>query len=235
MVFRLFVGRESRCAGDGACQRRLHDSKRAGFGYRATARAMVVGVPEPTGDTPMVRESRKGTSSISTVPRFQHPEEKELPRPAVLRVRAGNIPEILRKLTRWVLWDLEQRHGKWTKVPYQLDGRRASSTDPQQWATFDRVLKAYRGGRWDGIGFVFAADDDIVGVDLDHCRDARTGVVEPWAQEIIDTLNSYTELSPSGCGIHIFVKAEFRSTVNRKGMVEIYCKGRYFTVTGHAL
>ena len=83
-----------------------------------------------------------------------------------------------------------------------------------------------------GIGFVFTADDPFVGVDLDHCRDPETGEVEPWAQEIVDELDSYTEVSPSKTGLHSIVNGKLPPGGRRKGRVEMYEAGRYFTVTG---
>jgi primase-polymerase (primpol)-like protein len=155
--------------------------------------------------------------------------------PKPLRVRAQNIPQTLRVKDRWVLWQYQYREGKWTKVPQQPNGRNASTTDANTWSPLVRVLQIYRAGGYDGIGFVVTEEDEIVGVDLDHCRDPKSGAMEPWAHDIIDRLDSYTELSPSGTGIRIFVTAHFRSSSNRKGGVEIYAKGRYFTVTGQVL
>ena len=83
------------------------------------------------------------------------------------------------------------------------------------------------------MGFVFTYDDPFVGIDLDKCRDAETGKTEDWAQKVIDDLNSYTEISPSGTGYHIIVKGKMpEDGANRKGRLEVYEKGRYFTVTG---
>ena len=156
-------------------------------------------------------------------------------RPKALPVRVKNIPACLRNKKRWLLWEFAWREGRWTKVPYAPSGSRASTTNPATWFSLPPVLEAYRTGSWDGIGFVLTGSDDIVGVDLDRCRDARTGTIEPWAQEIIDRLNSYTEISPSGTGVHIFVLATFRGPRNRRGQVEIYASERYFAITGHAL
>jgi putative DNA primase/helicase len=86
-----------------------------------------------------------------------------------------------------------------------------------------------------GVGFVFAEDDPFAGIDLDHCRDSETGAVAPWAQKIVDALDSYTEVSPSGTGLHIFVKATLPGRNNRKGPVEMYESRRYFTLTGNHL
>ena len=142
----------------------------------------------------------------------------------------------IRDLKQWVCWCLEERDGKLTKVPYSpLTGRRASSTNPETWADYSEAVSAYKEHGFDGVGFVFTKEDDFVGVDLDHCLDSKTGEVEPWAREIIGELDSYTEVSPSGSGVHILLRATLPDGRNRKGLVEIYSHGRYFTVTGKHL
>ena len=72
-----------------------------------------------------------------------------------------------------------------------------------------------------------------VGIDLDKCRDPETGKIEPWAEAIIRELDSYTELSPSGRGFHIWVRGTLPQGPRRAGRVEMYDNGRYFTVTGN--
>jgi hypothetical protein len=96
----------------------------------------------------------------------------------------------------------------------------------------------------DGIGFMFAETDPYVGIDLDKCCDRGTGVLEGWARRIVERLNSYTELSPSGTGVHIILRASLLATVeklgreeiqHKSGSIEIYDRDRYFTVTGRHL
>jgi putative DNA primase/helicase len=139
-------------------------------------------------------------------------------------------------LRHWVCWQLEARDGKPTKVPYSpTTGERASSTDPKTWASHSEAVRACRERSYSGVGFVFTAEDDFAGVDLDGCLDPKTGEIETWAQELIEELNSYTEISPSGIGLHILVKAQLPPGRNRKGRIEFYDRGRYFTVTGQHL
>ena len=69
-------------------------------------------------------------------------------------------------------------------------------------------------------------------MDLDHCRNAETGEVEPWATEIVEELDSYTEVSPSGDGLHIIIQGKLPSGRRRKGNIEMYDSVRYFTMTG---
>lgn len=142
----------------------------------------------------------------------------------------------LKQRSQWVCWRLEERDGKTTKIPYDPStGRRASSTDPATWGTYDQAVAGCKRYGCTGIGFVFSEADPYVGVDLDHCRNAETGELEAWAQELIADLNSYAELSPSRTGVHIFVRGQQVGERNRAGQIEVYARGRYFTWTGHHL
>jgi hypothetical protein len=142
----------------------------------------------------------------------------------------------IRDLRQWLCWRTEERDGKPTKVPYSpLTGRRADSTDSKTWASYKEAVKAYREHGYRGIGFVFTPEDDLCGVDMDGCLDPATGEIEVWAQEIIEELDSYTEISPSGTGVHILVRGELPPGRNRRGEFEAYDRARYFTITGKHL
>lgn len=147
-----------------------------------------------------------------------------------------NVPAELRALDQWVGWRWEEREGKRTKPPYIPDGsRKASCDDPSTWASFEAVCGGVDTGELDGIGFQVKEGDRYVGIDLDHCRDPETHTIEPWAQDLIESYNSYTEVSPSGAGIRIFIKGEKPGKRCRQGRVEIYNRDRYLTVTGQHL
>jgi len=142
----------------------------------------------------------------------------------------------IRDLRQWLCWRLEEREGELTKMPYSpLTGKKGDSTDPQTWASFSTAVSARREHGYDGIGFVFTPEDDLCGVDLDKCLDSETGEIESWAWKIIEELDSYTEISPSGTGVHILVRGELPAGRNRKGRFEAYDRSRYFTVTGKHL
>ncbi len=148
----------------------------------------------------------------------------------------GRIPAELTAARQWVCWRRELRGGKPTKIPYIADtgNRKASSTDPATWRTFDDACK--HAARFDGIGFVFSADDPYCGIDLDHAVDTDTGEVHADALAILRDFPSYTEQSPSGSGLHILCRATLAGTGTKKphgGIeVEMYDRKRYFTVTG---
>lgn len=150
------------------------------------------------------------------------------------------IPLELRERPQWVCWRLEERDSKPTKVPYSpATGQRASSTDRRSWAAWLDAVSALGkpGGldEYDGIGFVFSPDDPYVGIDLDHCRNPGTGEIQEWAAAIIRQLNGYAEVSPSGTGVHIIVRGSLPEGGRRKGQIEMYDRGRYFTVTGRVI
>jgi hypothetical protein len=143
------------------------------------------------------------------------------------------IPSDLKAHPHWVLWRTEQRDGKPTKVPYSatLAGR-AACDRPSTWTSFGQALARFNEGGYDGLGFVFTKQTGFVGVDLDKCLNRETGQLSAEASVIVQTLNSYTERSPSGAGLHVILRGAVPPGGNRKGQIEIYDHGRYFTVTG---
>lgn len=153
---------------------------------------------------------------------------------------AASIPREMRDNPAWVVWRFEPSPSnpeKLTKVPYSAnDGNLASSTDASTWTTFRKALLYHVDNDWtDGIGMVVCDADDFVGVDLDHCYDPETATLEPWAQKVVETLDSYTEITPSGTGLRIFARGSLPPKGRKRGDFEIYESGRYLTVTGRHL
>lgn len=165
-------------------------------------------------------------------------------RPSALATLPDNIPDALKNLPQWLVWkyveevDPETGETDYDKPPFNArTGGPGSSTNSRTWAPIKVALAAYRKGGWDGLGFVLSrkSGDDapgVVGVDLDKCRDPQTGILETWAQEVVDRLRSYTEVSPSGRGLRIFVLAKLPPQGRKRGHFECYETGRYVTVTG---
>jgi putative DNA primase/helicase len=166
--------------------------------------------------------------------------ESAAERPKCLPVNPDGILAELKARQQWVAWRSERRHGRWTKVPIDPhNGKRASATDPTTWATFDEALVHHRTHGLDGVGYVFIADDPYTGTDLDDALDPETGTVAEWATPILDELNSYTELSPSGTGIKCIIRAKKNGTRCKKvyqgNKVEMYDRARFFALTGQML
>lgn len=146
------------------------------------------------------------------------------------------IPSTLKQRCQWVVFRLEIRNGKSTKIPYSSanPSNYANVTDSHTWSTYGEAVQAMQKNDVNGIGFVFAREDAFCGIDLDHCRNPKTGEIEEWAQKIITDLDSYSEISPSGTGIHILVKGTLPPGKRRKGKIEMYDQERYFCMTGNS-
>ena len=135
-----------------------------------------------------------------------------------------NIPEELKQLPQWVCHR--------NKIPFNpITGAPAKAGRPDTWARFEDVVKACENGSYEGIGFEFN-NNGIVGIDLDKVI-AEDGTVSTEAAEIVAMLGSYTEYSPSGKGLHIFVKGDIPVDGRKKGFIEMYKAKRYFTMTGN--
>lgn len=122
------------------------------------------------------------------------------------------LPEQLKKDGHFCLWKYEERNGRMTKVPYQTNGRKASSADKNTFSDFRLAASAMNG--YDGIGM--GAFDDFCMVDIDHC--VFGGKLTQMAEDVVEKMDSYTEFSPSGTGVRIVCKASSLS----------YDTGRYY-------
>jgi primase-polymerase (primpol)-like protein len=120
-----------------------------------------------------------------------------------------------------------------------VTGFRARSNDPGTWCEFDTAISALERLWWlDGLAF--ALGNRITGLDLDGVRDPVTGELLPWARDVVRTVNSDTEISVSGRGLHIYVYGTLpegyrhKRTFDRTSQLEIYTR-QYFVVTGNHL
>lgn len=143
--------------------------------------------------------------------------------------------------SQWVAFRVEERNGNFTKVPINpKTGGNAMTNNPETWGTLAQAQQAVAKYNADGTGFVLA--DGYFGIDLDDVIDPETGIIKAYAQDIIDTMDSYTEVSLSGHGVHIIAKGEPNFPTHINGGIEMYypslskdgtiSNGRYLTVTG---
>lgn len=166
----------------------------------------------------------------------------------MLKPNFDHIPDELKQYRQWVNWkSVPRKEGeKPTKPPFMPSGKLARTDDPATWSHFLTTQSAYRSAanEFDGVGFVLKQEGGTVAVDCDNCRcpgfdgideeiSGGLNMVLPEIADHIRSLNSYTEVSPSGKGIRIFAKGKVPGDRKRKGPVEIYQDGRYMTVTGH--
>jgi hypothetical protein len=153
-------------------------------------------------------------------------------------------PTLKRYPKRWAAWEgiLNAERGKFDKVPRRTDRITAGVSTRSRWWDFNQAVAAYEtralvaehGG---GVGFNMTHVRDLVGIDLDDCV-SGDGEIAPWAREIIKRARSYTERSPSGRGVRIFVKGTAPDDwTNHDRGIEVYAghAPRYLTATGHRI
>ena len=172
-------------------------------------------------------------------------------KPALLPCIPENIPKQLREAERWAPWAApwDEKRQKYGKVPHRADSVQhgLSNGSLRGWVSFERALAAYHNhpDLFAGIGYLMTGAHGVVGVDLDHC--VVDGVVAPWAAEIIAKLDSYTEFSPSGTGLHVLGLGELDKdwaekiggpavgafTPGKEPGLDVYGGGaRFLTMTG---
>jgi len=133
-----------------------------------------------------------------------------------------------------------ERHGNAeTKVPYRIDGKKASCTNPDDWTDFDTACRAFDPAKYNGLGFVLRKEDNIVCIDLDGCI-GDDGQICDEAMDIVKKMNSWTEISYSGKGLHIFVRGtkptdKCRATPREFKSLEVYDDACFIAITGNHL
>lgn len=153
-----------------------------------------------------------------------------------MSITFSSLPQELQELAHLKQWVCHK-----DKIPIDPMRRtNAKSNDPSTWGDFATAYRAFQTGRYDGIGIEFGLHEpealQIAGIDLDHVV-RSDGTLEPFAAAIVEKMNSYTEYSPSGTGLHILCRVKLPAIGNKKGLengtaIEMYNNGRYFTVTG---
>lgn len=145
----------------------------------------------------------------------------------------NNIPDELKQLKNWCVWKFQERNGKKTKIPFNAEtGEFAKSNDKSTWSNYETAVNAEG---VDGIGFFF--EPPYLGIDIDDIDDdlhryQHGDKLDNIVNEFNEAFKSYTEVSPSGNGLHIIVKGKIPGSRRRKGNIEMYDSGRFFTMTG---
>lgn len=157
----------------------------------------------------------------------------------IIEVNALEIPDELIELPQWVLWRAEwdNKRQQYNKVPYSYAGYRASSTNNDTWTIFDAIHNLYeKNDQYDGIGFMLSDDDNYIVLDIDNAIDETGQITSDLALDMTEI--TYCEKSPSGTGLHCFLKGELPSERKKKRSdldIELYDNARFMTVTGESI
>lgn len=142
------------------------------------------------------------------------------------------IPLELQQYAQWVCWRYErEQSGNLTKVPYHpTSGIKADVTNSATWADYHTTQVALSTGAFSGIGFVLTINDPYTFIDLDN-PEGVPEIIERHGK-VLTMMDSYSEWSPSGKGMHIIVKGRVPSGARRK-KIEVYSSVRVMTMTGN--
>lgn len=148
------------------------------------------------------------------------------------------IPAELKACNNWVCWKSipdATAHSGVRKVPINpRTGGNASTNKPETWTSFDAAAAAAITQGYAGIGFVFA-NSGFFGVDLDDIGDEAGQLDRSEAAAIVNALQTYTERSQSGRGVHCICRGSLPGADMRRGKVEMYAGNRFFVMTGDRL
>jgi len=148
----------------------------------------------------------------------------------------SRIPDEMKNFNSWICWKLEEaEEGKATKIPYSpLSGSLASVNDPNTWVSYEEALSVVH--YYSGLGFVLSDNDPFTFIDLDepknHLSSEEKAVIMDRQIKIYNEFNSYSEISPSGQGLHIIVKGRVKAG-RKRSSVEVYSNLRFMTMTGN--
>jgi putative DNA primase/helicase len=141
------------------------------------------------------------------------------------------VPGHLRSKRIWLPFKTSPRPaGGVNKIPYNRQGRPAKYTDPSTWLSYEEALQQARKPGYGGIGIVLSEELGIIGIDFDHC--IQDGELNPEIEQWLLDLNTYTEVSFSGDGLHALAFGRIPWNAHHAAKVEMYDRKRYFVVTG---
>jgi len=175
---------------------------------------------------------------MTTLPRWlealapleQRRASKTRPLGGAVSVSPVGIPALLKNRHQWALWRYTtDRAGRTSKPPMQPDGTPADGANPGTWRSFHECFDAYRADEsdWDGLSYALVEAQGVLAFDLDHLREHQQR-----DEQIIQALDSYTEWSPSGDGVHVWLLGHLPEGRRRRDDVEIYSRRRFLSVTG---
>jgi hypothetical protein len=154
--------------------------------------------------------------------------------PDLPTIHPENIPAELKAIPHWILWDYREKDDEIKKVPVDpKTGALINAHDSKNWLNFTDALK-YAKEKNLGLGFDFTKDLGYIFIDFDHVLE-NGAIKDQRIETIVKNADTFTEISPSGQGLHLFFKCpnfDFDSTRIKGLPIEIYRTARYSTFTG---
>jgi putative DNA primase/helicase len=129
-----------------------------------------------------------------------------------------NLPAHLKKMNRWLAWSLVPDGDRLKKIPINIrSGGFAASDDPTTWCSFEDAAAYVAANAGSGIGFALGKEVGVVVVDFDKTRATASDEWPEWMLSEVEKLDSFTEVSASGRGMHVLCLGSVPSNMNRQG------------------
>src|ERR1035438_3248629 len=143
----------------------------------------------------------------------------------------ANIPSCLKSQRIWYPSRFTPRpDGRLNKPPCNRHGKPSTNwQDESNWMSFDEAVNL----NMDGVGIVLHEALGLTGIDFDECV-VDGVIIDPWVAQKVKELDSYTEYSVSGTGIHVLVQGRCPGK-RSKGKIEMYdgISSRFLVMTGN--
>ncbi len=103
----------------------------------------------------------------------------------------------------------------------------------------DYLIQNRASTKHDGFQRLVVLEEEYVVVDLDGCRNKDTGELTARAQEIVESLDTYTEISKTGTGLHLVARGKIAADIDAPP-VEMYAghkggAGKLIVWTGNVI
>lgn len=204
----------------------------------STAPAVGDSVTESPATSPDATETANSESRTTSA------EESVTP-PSQAATESGVFPPAMREQPRWLLWRPTEDGRKVPRAPWETGDpvQFVSAMEPANWTTFDEAR------RWQEqlpqnfeLAYTLTRDDDVVFIDLDDV--VQDGSITSEAARLVAEADSYTAVSTSGTGLHIFIEGALSEGIKSLTgplddtggqSIEIYERNRFVAMTGNHL
>jgi hypothetical protein len=193
----------------------------------------------PLSGSGALHGSKELLSAVPEVSPSESVSGRDTAHPSLLPVCAEAIPEELKAIRQWVVWeadwldvsDLSSNH-RLRLVPCDpISKKRISPTEFLEGVSFETAWAVYREECYAGIGFVLTENDPFVVIQIGDAL-SGDGLPRIEAARALRTLTAYAERSPDGLGMTLLLRGHLPPGGCRRETVDLADTECFFPITG---